>query len=139
MALAGLTLIAAAINDLRSLRIPNYLVGILATLAIINALWVGSWNALGWIGALGALIVGLVLWKMGSMGAGDVKLASACLLWLPGRVIEFLFLMAIFGGVLAIVYIVAGRVKKKKFDQIPYGVPLAVAALFILTWNVIKT
>jgi prepilin peptidase CpaA len=133
--LAALVLIAAAYRDARSLTIPNYLVGILTALALVNALIMGSWSALGWLGALGVLAVGFLMWKAGLMGAGDVKLAAASLLWLPGQVSEFLFLVAVLGGLLALGYLLAGWLKKKKFEKIPFGVPLALSTIAILTWN----
>ncbi|MDR0549870.1 MAG: prepilin peptidase [Deltaproteobacteria bacterium] len=136
--LAGLVLVVAAYTDVRSLTIPNYLIGILVVLALIHALVLGRLDALGWIGAVAVLLVGLLLWRLGLMGAGDVKLASAALLWLPGMAIDFLILTAILGGLLSLGYLIAGLLKKKKFDKIPYGLPLALATIAILTWNVIQ-
>jgi prepilin peptidase CpaA len=136
--LASLVLAAAAYRDARTLTIPNILSAILAALALANALAAGSWLALGWAGALGALAVGFLLWKIGLMGAGDVKLAAASLLWLPGRVNEFLFLVAALGGLLALAYLTAGWVKKKKFEKIPYGLPIALASIAILAWNALQ-
>lgn len=136
--LACLVLIFAAARDVRSLTIPNYLVVILTLLSLINAITIGSWSSLGWIGALICLAIGFLLWKLGLMGAGDVKLASACLLWLPGMVSDFLILTAILGGLLSLGYLIVGYFRKKKFDKIPYGLPLALATIAILTWNLIQ-
>ncbi|MDR2444259.1 MAG: prepilin peptidase [Deltaproteobacteria bacterium] len=130
--MAVLVLGWAAVSDVRSLTIPNSLVIALAALALVNALIAGSLDALGWVGCLGCLIIGIILWKAKIIGAGDVKLAAAALLWLPGQVIDFLFLTAILGGLVSLVYLVKGRIVKKKAKQIPYGLPLSIATVALM-------
>ncbi len=72
-------LTAAAVSDLRSERIPNPWICIgLAAAALLRAL---SWTSFGWGGFfLGMLIPFLICWipfRMGAIGAGDVKLLIA--------------------------------------------------------------
>lgn len=82
----GATLCAclAAVHDLRTRRIPNFITGpaFLTGLALHTALrgWGGLSDAL--MAALVAGGVALLFWIAGGMGAGDVKLmaAAGCLL-----------------------------------------------------------
>ena len=87
-------MIAGAVSDLRSFKIPNPLVLAVALAALANCFAAGGLQALGWEGALAALIIGAIFWKLGLVGAGDVKFAVAALLWLPGQASDFIVLPA---------------------------------------------
>ena len=73
----------ATFTDLRSRRIPNWLVlpFLLAGLALST--WMHGWQGLGQSlgGALLGLVIYGVLFWMGGMGAGDVKLCAAIGAW----------------------------------------------------------
>lgn len=101
---------AGAFHDARSRRIPNRL-----TLTAMAAGF-GARAALGgWLGlesALwGALLAGgifFLLFVVGGMGGGDVKLMAAVGAWVGvGEVAPILLVAALAGGVLAIVYMIA--------------------------------
>lgn len=131
-------LIAAAITDLRSRIISNRLNLAVAALA---PLW---WFASGldlWPGVAVQLLVGAIvfilfaaLFAAGMMGGGDVKLLGALALWFPWQaVVSLLVLMAILGGVVTIVTVVHHRMTKRLGQpEIPYGVAISVAALWLL-------
>jgi prepilin peptidase CpaA len=102
------TLIVVAVatfTDLRSRRIPNWLVlpFLLAGVAVSG--WLRGWHGVGQslegLG-LGALLFG-VLFLLGGMGAGDVKLCAAIGAWIgPGQLLIALVLTGLAGGVMVI-------------------------------------
>jgi prepilin peptidase CpaA len=75
--------LASAIIDVASYRIPNSLV--LALIALFFAVALSHCNEVDWLSHLGAGTIvlggGIVLYGIGQMGAGDVKLLSALALW----------------------------------------------------------
>lgn len=108
--LAGALFVAllalAAHGDLRSRRIPNRLVLVIAVVGLVAATTVlagpvgGRRAALGLVAGLG---LWLPLWLLGALGAGDVKLAAACGAWLgPWGVVNASLLAMVAGGVLAV-------------------------------------
>jgi len=104
-------LAVATVTDLRSRRIPNWLVvpfmvaGIIVSAATRG--WHGLLNSLEGL-ALGAILFG-VLAVMGGMGMGDVKLCAAIGAWIgPGQLAVALVVTGIVGGVMAICWAVAG-------------------------------
>ena len=118
--LIGAVLVASlgAFSDLRSARIPNWLTysGLLAALLVRFA-------ALGWqglkIGAVGMSVAALfffVLFVMGAMGGGDVKLMASVGAWAGShQVLSVLLAAALAGGLLAIVYILCGQGIRRTF------------------------
>ncbi len=76
-------MIAAAIIDLISYRIPNALVLALIVLFVILAAL--NWNDVAWLSHIAAGILvfgaGLFLYAIRQMGAGDVKLLGVVALW----------------------------------------------------------
>lgn len=101
----------ATFTDLRSRRIPNWLVVpfLVAGLIVsgIHAGWHGFESSLAGL-AVGALPFG-VLAVMGGMGMGDVKLCAAIGAWIgPGQMVIALICTGILGGVIALVWAAAG-------------------------------
>lgn len=102
------TLIALSIatfTDLRSRRIPNWLVIPFLAAGMVTSTclhgWTGTARSVGGM-LLGALICGLLGW-MGGMGMGDVKLCAAIGAWIgPGQLIIALILTGLIGGAMAI-------------------------------------
>lgn len=104
-------LAVATFTDLRSRRIPNWLVFpfLLAGFVVSGALhgWAGIRHSLAGM-ALGALLFG-VLCALGGMGMGDVKLVAAIGAWIgSAQLLIALVLTAMAGGVLAICWAAAG-------------------------------
>lgn len=104
-------LCVATITDLRSRRIPNWLVlpflgaGI-AVSAILHG-WHGVAQSAEGLG-LGALLFG-VLFCVGGMGMGDVKLFAAIGAWVgPGQLMLALVITGLAGGVMALGWACAG-------------------------------
>lgn len=147
-AIAGLSL-TAAISDLRVYRIPNWLTAGIAALYPLHVLmspvpvpWAWSLGL-----AAGIFVIGIPLFVAGYMGGGDVKLMAALSLWAgPAYILDFLFITAIAGGVMALVVTTrlktilayafdsAGRTAwrdKLLADVLPYGVAIAVGGTYV--------
>lgn len=134
----GVLLIVASVTDLRSRIISNRLN---LTVAALAPPW---WLACGlplWPGVavqlLAALIIFVVfaaLFAFGCMGGGDVKLLGALALWFPWQAtLSMLMLMAVLGGIVTIVTVVHHRMTRRLGQpQIPYGIAISVAALWLL-------
>jgi len=104
----ALLLLAVCVSDLRSRRIPNWLVLVILVLGLANAVALSSVS--GVARAAASVGIGLVLWLplhfLRMMGAGDVKFFAATCAWLdPTTAIRAALLSAIFGGVLALVWV----------------------------------
>jgi prepilin peptidase CpaA len=144
-----LPLMMAAITDFHSLRIPNWLTGSMAAAFPVVALLAG--HDVDWLSHLeagaGVFVVAAVLFMFRVMGGGDVKLLAATALWTGvGQLLPFLTLVAIAGGVFAIVVValrhplvhatlLAVLRRLPSFTEekmpIPYGVPIAVAGILM--------
>jgi prepilin peptidase CpaA len=133
LAAAALALAAAAVSDLRTRKLPNSLTAVVAAAAVARHLAGGASLPLGWPGALAALLAGLALYRAKVMGAGDVKLISACLLWFPGRLAaDYLFLVSFLGGLMAVGVMAASKIRRRKAQGVPYGPAIGGAALAVM-------
>jgi prepilin peptidase CpaA len=106
-----IVLAVATFTDLRSRRIPNWLVipFLLVGFAVSGTLhgWHGIVQSLAGLG-VGALLFGL-LHLMGAMGMGDVKLCAAIGVWIgPSQMLTALVLTGIAGGIIALCWAIAG-------------------------------
>ena len=152
-------LIAAALGDVMSLRIPNWLTlltaGLFFPTALLMQMPVAEFESHLLAGVL-LFIIGYLLFSFGIFGGGDGKLMAATGLWFGvGKIIPFLFYTAFAGGVLAIVVIawslimmsweiegeaapLAGFAKKLRTmaPSVPYGVALAIGGILVFkdTW-----
>ena len=100
-------LCVATFTDLRSRRIPNWLsLPLMASGVAVSAFmhgWHGVMQSLGGLG-LGALIFGVMFW-MGGMGMGDVKLCAAIGAWVgPEQLLLALVVTGLAGGIMALVW-----------------------------------
>lgn len=94
----------ATFTDLRSRRIPNWLVFpfLLAGIVVSGMLhgWPGLGHSLEGI-ALGGMLFGVLSW-LGGMGMGDVKLCAAIGAWIgPSQLLTALVITGIAGGIMA--------------------------------------
>jgi prepilin peptidase CpaA len=153
-------LVAGAVGDIRTRRIPNRLVALLGGLGFIYALFVTP-TLHGAFGALEGSLTGLVCWlpfyALGWLGAGDVKLFAAAGMWLgPLSAVEGALVAAVAGAVLGLVWMAisygarntattlamaaarpsilsSGTINPDKRKTLPYGVALAFGAL-VAAW-----
>lgn len=131
-------LVAAGIEDARTREIANSKT---AAIALLAPLW---WFANGmapWpdmaiqIGiAVAVFALFCLLFQIGVMGGGDVKLIAALSLWLPlGAFMGMLMVMSVAGGMLTIGMLIARAVRRGRAPiEVPYGIAIAFAALFVL-------
>lgn len=134
--------------DMTRYRIPNWLVfGVLLAypIGILGFNMQVDWlNGLYGLGVMFA--IGYVIFALNAMGGGDIKLLIACALWVGLKnLAEFGFLVAIFGGVFALLIWISRRVLAltpqnpdklprilKKGEPMPYGVAIAVAFAWLM-------
>lgn len=106
LAALATALLTAAVTDLRRREINNWLN---ISIALAAPLW---WLAMGYgpldvafqlALAAGAFVLACLLFAIGQMGGGDVKLLGALALWFtPASFLELVVLMAVIGGGLSI-------------------------------------
>jgi prepilin peptidase CpaA len=134
----ALMMIAAAVSDLRSRTISNELNAAMAVLAI--PYWFASglspWPdmAIQFGVALLVFAVFVGLFMVGGMGGGDVKMIGALALWVPpADMLPMLTVMAIGGGLLSAAMLIDKyRRKATEPPEVPYGVAIAAAGLWVL-------
>lgn len=139
-------LIDAAITDLRAFRIANRSPLILLAAFVPAAVAAGlDWQ--DWLRHLGAgmalLVVGVLLFARGVWGGGDAKLLPAAAVWTGfAGMPRFLMVMALVGGVLAVLALLARRVplgpagpvrawgeRLAEAGHVPYGVAIAAGGI----------
>lgn len=145
-------LATAAVCDARKFIIPNPVSLAIAGLFLASAPF---WAApVPWVSHIGAgtavLAIGMVLFSLGRIGGGDVKLISAVSLWTGfGHLLEFLIIVSLAGGVLALLLLLVRRILKWRRsgpddaarpalprlwstgESIPYAVAIAPAGIFV--------
>lgn len=162
----AVVIIPAVIFDIRSRRIPNLLslAGIILGFGL-NVFFHGlSGAADAGLGLLWAFGISLPFWLMGWAGAGDVKLVSAVgAIVGASLVLPVLAAIAIAGGAVALVYVIALRLQREplyiimassifsekpdgepeKVDDavvqlarkgIPYAIPVAIGSLTAIVY-----
>jgi prepilin peptidase CpaA len=102
-------LVVATTTDLRWRRIPNWLTGPFLAAGFAVSGWLHGWHGLGQSAegmTLGLVAYGILFW-LGGMGAGDVKLCAAIGAWIgPGQLLIAMILTALAGGLMALAWAV---------------------------------
>lgn len=142
-------LIAAAVADLRSFRIPN----VLPAALVVGALVLATPDSGGELASrfTSVLVVGSValgLYMANGLGGGDVKLLAAAALWTPLSTLPaFVLSLAVAGGVQALAVLAWARWRTAGAvaagappappppTRLPYAVSIAAAGLFWLWWQ----
>jgi prepilin peptidase CpaA len=109
----------ATFTDLRTRRIPNWLVLPFMALGLAVSAWFHGWHGLGqsFLGIGLALLLFGFLFFIGGMGAGDVKLAAAIGAWIgPGQLFFALVVTAMAGGLMALGWAAFGGWLKELFN-----------------------
>lgn len=106
----AVVLIATA-TDLRSRRIPNWLVFPFLLAGFVVSGWLHGWHGIAQSAegmALAFFVFGFFFW-VGGIGAGDVKLCAAIGAWVgPWQMTMALILISLAGGVMALSWSIAG-------------------------------
>ncbi len=140
------------VSDIRSFKIPNAV-----SLAVIALFFLHHWLLAPQesitphlIAGGGAFVLTFAVYVLGFMGAGDVKLISALMLWAGDRDgFLFLIVMTLIGGLLAVLLLlirksmtlwpsVAGFIKSHRLKTwarlgvFPYGIAICTAGLILM-------
>ena len=111
--------VAATVADIRTRRIPNWLVIPFLLAGLASSVMVDGWSGLGQsvLGMLlGAVPMGILYW-LGGMGLGDVKLCAGIGAWIgPRQLVTALVLTGIAGGVIAIAEAIRGGFLKQSLS-----------------------
>ena len=138
IAILAAMLIVAAVGDIRTRTIPNWLNGAIALGAI--PFWIAS-GVDPWPGmavqlavALAVFLLFALAFHIGAMGGGDVKMIGAIALWLPAAaVLKLLLIMSIAGGVLTVAMLLRHRLAKSSAElEVPYGVAIAFGGMCLI-------
>jgi len=135
----------AALRDIESLTITNGLNALIAFLFIPAVIVVApGWEVAGGHLAAGgiAFVISVILFMVGAFGGGDAKMIPGVMLWLgPEAAMPFVTVMAVAGGALAVVVMLARRLVPVAAvpgfaretllpgNGVPYGVAIAAGAL----------
>lgn len=144
--------LVASYCDVRTRRIPNWLTGSLVVAAILVHAFAGIHSVAESLAVMAVLTAaGTVVYALGGIGGGDIKLGiAACGMLSFPLCVPYLLYTAIGGGVLAIVFIVSrGNVRETasrvmlramggsravvaaKSETLPYAVAFAFGAILI--------
>ena len=138
IALLGAALVAAAVGDIRSRTIPNWLT-LTVAVAAVPFWWLSGLDL--WpdvavrIGVAAAVFAAFAAaFAIGMMGGGDVKLLGAVALWLPpGAVLFLLVAMSLAGGALTLAMVARRRFARGSAGiEVPYGVAIAFGGLWVI-------
>ncbi|TCR68672.1 prepilin peptidase [Bosea sp. BK604] len=140
----------AAASDLVTMTISNRLcLALVAAFAVCAVLLGLPWSVIGNHLAAGGLVLAICfgLFAAGWIGGGDAKLAAVTALWFGfGQLMPYLTLAAVFGGVLTLLMLMLrsaplpavaanwswARRLHAANNGVPYGIALALSALFTL-------
>ena len=138
LGILAITLVVAAVIDVKTFTISNRLNAFIALLAPLYW-WSAAlplWPDIGLQLAIAAGVFALLAaaFYAGMMGGGDVKLAAALALWFsPMSTLKFLIFMSIAGGLLTLIVVAIHRIRKRQGKpEVPYGVAIAFGGLAIL-------
>lgn len=137
----------AAWSDMRSLTIPNWIS--LAICAIYPVVVLTSPIPVDWLWSLfvffSVFVIGFLLFVIGALGGGDVKLISALSLWAGlGGLGPFILTTVLAGGLLVPIFLFRGAKSDQNNDagflrkirtqlraklKIPYGIAIAAGSV----------
>ena len=149
----ALCMVWAAVNDLRTMRIPNMCVlMLLATFVLAVPFAPIAWSGLldHTVAMAGTLVVCFCLFMWNKLGAGDGKLLAVVALWVgPAGLMPFFLYTALFGGGLALLVLTMRTqllpvrmathpiVERLQSDTraIPYALAISPAAVLALAYS----
>lgn len=116
MAIFLMLLVLACYFDYRSHRIPNWLVVLLLPVMVVKQYL--EQGTVGVCKALGIMVLIMFLWyplfRIGTIGAGDIKLFGVCSGILPpSKILSFLFFSLVVAGIFSL----AGIIQKKNAGE----------------------
>jgi prepilin peptidase CpaA len=144
-----LLFMTAALSDLFTMKIPNWIAlaisGVFIVVALVSGMALADFGMHLAAGLL-VLVVSFVFFSRGWIGGGDAKLAAAAAMWFGfSDLLSFLLIASVFGGVLTLLLLFF-RTQPLPFvavmpswvlrlhdraTGIPYGIALAAAGLLV--------
>ena len=129
-------LVTAAATDLAARIIPNRIPALLLALGLVLHVAQGTLVA-GLLVAAAVFVFAFVAWQFGAMGGGDVKLLAATAFCIaPPAALALIVRVAIAGGVLGILYLVARRVVRAPAGPVPRLASLPARVLRAERWRI---
>jgi prepilin peptidase CpaA len=114
-----IAVIIATVSDIRSRRIPNWLVFPFLLAGMVVSAVTRGWSGLGQSVAgvlVAAFLLGIFYW-LGGMGMGDLKLCAAIGAWIgPQQLMLALVVMGLAGGAMALVWAICGGFLKESLS-----------------------
>ncbi len=146
-------LLAAAVTDIHTRKIPNFIPAGIVILFFAAAIALPDLNWLGATATSAAVFIfGAILFATGKFGGGDVKLLAAAALWAGvSGIVPLLIVTAVTGGVLALVYVLPAIFNHfamlfrpslcitNTIRSLPYGVAIAAGGTFTIVSQTILT
>jgi prepilin peptidase CpaA len=114
-----IAVIVATISDIRSRKIPNWLVVPFLLSGLAVSAVVEGWHGLeqSTLGILLAAVAVGIFYALGGMGMGDVKLCAAIGAWIgPGQLGLALVMTGFAGGVMALAWAVYGGFLRESLE-----------------------
>jgi prepilin peptidase CpaA len=133
-------LVAAAVEDGARYRISNITSMVVLAGAIIAAIVADpSWALWQNVAVfLAVLVLGTIAFSSGWLGGGDVKFFAATALWFDlESALQFVLLVFLAGGVVAIGYLLSRTFRKreagkKRKGKVPYGIAIGVGGIAMI-------
>ena len=143
---AALLVLAVAVIDVRTFKIPNKINLGLLGVGIFYALTVADFP---WVLHIGCgvlmFLVGAVLFQFRMLGGGDVKFLSVVAFWAGLQyMMGFAVVTALMGGIISAIYLLKGWLKSRRLkaadpatdynflhESVPYGVAIAAGAVYV--------
>lgn len=133
-AICSAVLLMASLHDVAARTVPNAMAAILALAGLAGAAIEGYLPG-SVLAGLGVFAVGALCWRRGWLGGADVKLlAAACVALPPASILQFISAVAIAGGGLALFYLGAGPLARKRRSHQPHG--LLARVLRVERWRI---
>jgi prepilin peptidase CpaA len=144
-----LAMLGAAASDVAKFLIPDWLsIVLVAAFAIVLVVAQASFEtALYHFGAgLAIFVLGFGLFAAGLFGGGDVKLLAAATVWTgTAKLLPFLLLVALVGGLLAAILLILRRIFRSRplragaplarllspAEGVPYGLAIGIAGIAV--------
>ena len=152
--------VTAAYVDVRRRRIPNAISYLIGSLGLLRILLAADPTGAGWTlaAAAGVLVIAFMFFWGGTFGGGDAKLLTGSVLLIGYHdLFPFMFLMSLFGGVLALAILIGDRLiprlrrvrqpvalpdatpnesQRHVWPTVPYGVAISAAGMIMLVLQV---
>lgn len=132
---SAIQLLIATITDLYKQTIPNWLTGSAFVTGLLYQGLIGGQEIGGWLWSLGGAAAGffplLLLYMLGGIGAGDVKLFGGLGAWIGAyAVAQVLMYSILYAGAVGLLLLLVNRTFAKSVSKsvltamVPSGVPL---------------